>query len=753
MQSDDMASGGAGFGLTPATPIGSGIRGTIRDMFTPRDASIPEVERTGDITPTSVMGSLLESGLLESLASTSQQDSPVMHQIMTTLRESGNTDTVGALAKEIALATSTRITKAASRMGTSGLGTSSPALTGLPKAIYQMASSVHQDTVNDNPLLQTMEVAKSDDVDLKLETDKLGAELTVAKMRHTNAGDQLGLRQSLEEELAMIADRPPDDLELIDVKTNISKLEDMTILTKNLRGASEFLAYREECLWQALVPQNVRYDKSNVKMMELPDSINPEDRKQVLRAILAWTTQPAIVKQYPLLIPEIRAMVTVMDPRTGKYQKPRKAKDMPVRIRHSFIEQEKSLSSKLLNETTNIEYTTLWDGSANIGTSDYVELYTVDPRPGLDKLFVWISQYVLIEVGTSRLDIMLSLNGIAELYKAPTPMETNAPIIRELLTTCVQSGVTPEWLPIGVNCIRAVANRGQAYTNAIDSHGLKEGCEYSISPKSHDITRMLLDLIAIVKSVDNKERFMESEDSQAKQSKKKDKTSAMQVDAEGEQNSPKLSAKLKRKLATSDWDAIDVPDTTRKKVHAMLLEKHPQINLESKKHDGKLVAADILLNAGQKLSMWQINKAAPWVGSQSTKGGKGSKSKGGKSKGKGKGRSKGKGQDDEKACDGKGCRSKCASWQKYCKYHFDLTKEGKTVQRKDGKTESTASSSTMSITVADESNNVTTYQVDSETVSLLKRLKDQGHSSITEAEAVGLKQTNTQAMVATLIQQ
>ena len=78
-----------------------------------------------------------------------------------------------------------------------------------------------------------------------------------------------------------------------------------------------------------------------------------------------------------------------------------------------FQRQDEDLATELRAAVTRIEYTSMWRGSASIGAGDYRELYHVDPKSGLDMVYVWISQYVVIETGTDRTDLLMQLCAVS----------------------------------------------------------------------------------------------------------------------------------------------------------------------------------------------------------------------------------------------------------------------------------------------------------------------------------------------------
>ena len=119
----------------------------------------------------------------------------------------------------------------------------------------------------------------------------------------------------------------------------------------------------------------------------------------------------------------MRAMATVMDAVTGVYEQPRKK--TPAVLQQRYIRQDADLATELRAEVTEIEFTSLWRGSATVGPGpgDYRKLYQVDAESGLDMLYVWTSQYVVIETGTDRTNLLMQLRGIETMFQGrPTPI-------------------------------------------------------------------------------------------------------------------------------------------------------------------------------------------------------------------------------------------------------------------------------------------------------------------------------------------
>ena len=135
-------------------------------------------------------------------------------------------------------------------------------------------------------------------------------------------------------------------------------------------------------------------DKSKLSMPELPSTIDPSKRKMMLNMLMNWSTQPTVIKNFPLLILNIRAMASIMDPITGIYEKP----EFPTHpgVLTAYKQQDLALASSLIAEVTNLEYTSLWNGSTSIGAGEHKVLYPIQESSGVSMIYAWISQYVLI---------------------------------------------------------------------------------------------------------------------------------------------------------------------------------------------------------------------------------------------------------------------------------------------------------------------------------------------------------------------
>lgn len=733
-----------------ASPGGQLVVSLYRDMCTPRavtfgslGGSTPDAGAASNTTSTSVMGSLVEVGIKNSISSPEKY--PTLAKLT---RDSFGRDLseaeMSSLAAEVAHATE-------AQTGTQMSGLGDPAL------MQRMADTVlaAQARTLDNPMLSRMETAISDNADLCKIVNECAIQFATAKIRHVKAGQTLGSRQAIEDEIDDLDSSDPDHAaNLANAKIRMDKLPKLEECDKKLTAATRYKNHREDLLWESMVEGNIREDKSEAKLMTFPTTIDPEDRKNILATMVAWTQKASVVKKFSVIIPQIRAMATIMNPIDGKYQRPDKTPDP--KIREMYESLDLALAEMIKHEVHAVEITTLWEGSANIGTANYVELYPVNPRSGLDMMYAFVSQYMNIQVGSSRLEVQNSLSGIAKLFKGPAPIESNAIAIREMISKCVEAGVRPAWLPHGINCVRAVVNRGIPYSNAMDKHNLKEGCEWSQHPKDKDITRMLYNLINITKGVDNTEQFNEQEDEAVGEKRKtKDRTAAMEVDVEAKTITKQLKRKLHKAQAS---DAANVSVESYEAYQSLVHESNPKANLENKSWQGKIVAADILLQAGKTLTLGRVTSAATQLGKGKSKGGS-------KGKGKGKGKSKGgkaKGS-VTKECNAKDCNKTVDyEYHKFCYQHAKKLREGTEVTTKQGDKgslykastdaiSSSQSAQTMSITVADENHKCTTHTVDANTVKVLQSIKDSNLTCVTKERADELSAANVQAAVARLI--
>ena len=356
-------------------------------------------------------------------------------------------------------------------------------------------------------------------------------------------------------------------------------------------------------MFKTLVDADISHAKDPAKSIDLPKIIEPADRKQILEKITNRTYKPEVVKRYYTLIPRIRAIITSMDPVTGIYKAPNEFK-VDKRMKVVSDKQNKQLAALLYQSTESVDYTSMWQGSANVGIGEHKNIYEVRHHNGLDMIYVWISQHVMIESGSSRTDVLAALDNLPDMYKGPKPIAENEQKIQNSL----MAGVTPNWLTHGLPALRIVKNKGSAWKNECDENNYQKS-SWATPPASYDVARFLLDVINLVKKVDDEEHITE----QCVSMKKHGKSTAFNTQVKSDDDDSedwKPNAKLTKVLNKHTHKDIDkvTKDEKQQVVNAMLAEA-PKMNMKTKWKNGKIVAEAVLLRGGQELTLSKINKA------------------------------------------------------------------------------------------------------------------------------------------------
>ena len=752
--------GGYAAGGAPSEPDELGSRESARAVLsamleTPADPGSASAGG-GGINLQSVMGQLVGTGLRESVTAEASE-LPVFAKLLDAsgavlspeMKEQVATELTAMVMKTFATAASPLASPTKQTTAQSPIRVLETAI-----ATSLASNSNGKSSATGNPMQRAVQAKRVAIVAFLGQADQACLEFQEAEDRHVVAGKDLGSYMALSRELKAQDHNTSEGAQRI---LDINGLPLMQRTAKEysdeLSSADTYKKFTEERMWGVMTTSNVRLDKSTYAMFEFPKIVEPTDRKAVLLSFLEWTKKAAVVKKYYALIADMRAMATVMDAVTGVYEQPRKKATAVLKER--YRRQDSDLATELRAEVTQIEFTSLWRGSATVGAGDYRKLYQVDPESGLDMLYVWISQYVVIETGTDRTDLLMQLRGIESLFQGPTPMNANEANIRNVLERCNEGGVTPDWLSHGSKCVKAVINRGQAYSDECTRLGLRKGSEWSKEPQASDVTRMLLDLITVTKQVDNEEMLEEQDDKDMKAGKKLGKMAAMQVDI--------LSASVTDELSSSTLsDASSMSTSSYEKVAAFLTENHPDINLTTSKHDNKLVAGAVLLKNGQQLTMDKLAQAARLVG-------------------KGKGKSKGGGTRGTYTCAAKLCDKEVRREGFYCKQHWERKpREGDSKRKvtwgddsdnkwnrgnkpkgkgakgrkgKDGKGNKGKKGKQVKITTSDSNNKVSSYYVDAYTLDTIAKIKEGGGQCMTAEEVKQHKQASTAASVQALLQQ
>jgi hypothetical protein len=607
-----------------------------------------------------------------------------------------------------------------------------------------------------------------------------------AKADRAGAGIRLGNYMRDQKTAIQIREVPEDSRSSIQV-ASIERIEGSSLTLSevqlDLKAAKEYAGFTEDEMWSELTQADVRNSKAQVEAPSLPKIFNPTERKTVLASLLKWTYEPQNVREFSFIICDIRDMLQIMDVMTGIYRKPSKALLQTPEFKEVYLSQDKMLARILKEKFSSVDFTSLWTGSSNVGAGDFKELYQIDQLSGVDLLYVYISQYVLIETGSSRTEVLLSLKKIAEFFKGPEPIEGKEMKIRLLLENCNEASVSPDFVTHGSKVLRAIVQRGQAYSDALSDEGLRKGGSWAVEPRCRDVTRMILDLIQIVKRIDTEEQLFEEDDDKDRGSKKRDRVGAMQVSSKGTKEKWSPSEALTKKLKAADCsEAANVSKAKKVQIHAVMIAAEPSINLDKKHkginpHDGKLVAGKILLSEGQELTMEKLCAAGKMIQRKRRDHEDERPTK------------KSKSDDNEwKTCEASSCEEYTGnSWKKYCSFHFDLWKNGKTVWRKDGSSDHQYASyssggksgskgkgkgkgkskgkgkdwsnggkgkgKAQAVKTTDASGRVQTFYLDSQTLQTMAKMKKDGAVCMTDAQIQVQKQQGTLQIANDLLQQ
>lgn len=603
-----------------------------------------------------------------------------------------------------------------------------------------------------NPLKSKATEDRAEIVSMHVAFNQRAEAFLIAKEQHAAIGEKLGERMANEAKLQATSSTSTDPA-VVSARATITAASNGTSVSdvrNELRAAADYMSYTEQQMWATISSTNVAYDKSSVEIIDLPKSIVPDDRKEAVQLALEWIRTPAFIKRFSTLVVDIQGMVEVMDPVTGMYMAPKQHRS--VAIKPLAETQDRDLAKMLRYKIKNIEYTSLWKGSTTIGAGDHRVLYNVNPDSGLDMIYAWISQYVLIEIGTSRADLVASLEKLTSLFAEKVPMSSNESKISELLEHANEGGVTPDWLSHGLKCVRATCNKGQAYSEACNDEGLKKNSAWSRDPLKNDVTRMLLDLVQITKTVDNEEAVYE-QDENHKRNRERVPVLAASVTSDSWVPSSAIKAQLEGSSAT---EASDVSSDTINKVHTLMVDFNKDVNIRSHKHDGKLVAGQILLKNGQELSMKNIQAASKFVKPGYSKPGEK------------------RGRSNAGQCAGLNCKQD-PEGKEYCAYHYGLYKDGKPIWRQDGTTatigekkkgkgkgkgkkgkgkgkgDGKGKGKTIAMSATDKNNKVQTFHLNMQTMDVLHQLKEGDLQAMTGEQSPKNKRLKAQADLIGLI--
>ena len=532
-----------------------------------------------------------------------------------------------------------------------------------------------------------------------------------------------------------------------DLQMKGMSLTDLKQRNEQFSSASNYEKFALQDMYEVLSNVPIAQDVSKLEMPSLPASIDSSKRKEVLNMLMNWSRQPAVIKNFPMLILDVRSMASIMDPITGIYDAPIPPKDKD--LLSEYNKQDKALALELQAEVKNIEYTSLWKMSASIGAGEYRKLWTVEETSGLSMLYAWVSQYVCIETGTSRTDVLVTLQDLHPLFAGPGPIADNEVRIKQILETSHNAGVAPDWISVGVKCVREVVKRGQAYSDECTANSLRKDSPWSKEPMCHDVTRMLIDLIGITKNVDNEEELLEAPEEKSK------KVSTLNVDTK---KGAALPNKVKNMLKKSKGMKIDdIPLKNKRKIEAFLVERDSSTNVENTRHVPKMIAGSILLDNGIELSTDSLSKASKELSGTASKKRKTTEGNG------------------EKQCDGHACKTMIPNDHKsFCDYHFKILKEKGYVWKKNGERHEFKSGkggkggkgkkggkggkgdykkkNRITVYTKDSDSKVKAYNLDAETCNMINAIKTSDSENLMTEEQVKEFKSTSSSIVASICQ-
>ena len=143
-----------------------------------------------------------------------------------------------------------------------------------------------------------------------------------------------------------------------DLHSTGMSLTDLKQRNEQFSSASNYEKFALQDMYEVLSNVPIAQDVSKLEMPSLPASIDSSKRKEVLNMLMNWSRQPAVIKNFPMLILDVRSMSSIMDPITGIYDAPIPPKDKD--LLSEYNKQDKALALELQAEVKNIEYTSLW---------------------------------------------------------------------------------------------------------------------------------------------------------------------------------------------------------------------------------------------------------------------------------------------------------------------------------------------------------------------------------------------------------
>ena len=361
-------------------------------------------------------------------------------------------------------------------------------------------------------------------------------------------------------------------------------------------------------------------EKTAANDLPLATSIVPEQRKEKCREIELWLEEPGTVYAYWAIIPEIQRILCVADKKTGIPAKP-EAKVLKPEIWGSDgsddatkallalrKKQDAELGLAMLRKAeadNNIEMKSLFKGGKTaLGSPENRIMYDVKKGSGLSQVFAMMAQYTASTTSISRKEMQDEVDMIASHFCGKVPMESALKDIKEVLRKGDEMGVYPSWNKAGMPALMVVKSRGTSFVTACELNKFTVNGKYSREPDSQDVTKFLLDLTTLVKTVEDEEKILDEYRENAKRLKTAKSTMALDKGTVG--ISEECMEELKVTHAKSE-----VPKESFERVKKVLKDD-AELNgnkLNMTKVRAEITAGHILLKNGQTINMENIRKA------------------------------------------------------------------------------------------------------------------------------------------------
>jgi len=362
-------------------------------------------------------------------------------------------------------------------------------------------------------------------------------------------------------------------------------------------------------------------EKTAAPDFPLATSVIPGQREEKVRELKIWLEDPGTVAAYWAIIPEMERIMCVADKESGLPAKP----DIKSLSREIWGEehnpeattallgvhrkQNDALGEMMLRSAeanNNIEMKALFkNGRTAVGSPESRIMYDVVKGSGLSQMFVMMAQFTASTTTISRREVQEEIDNMASYFCSGNPMESTQIEIKGLLKRADQVGVYPSWQKTGIPALMLVKSRGTAYVTACDRQGYSVHGEYSKSPKCEDVTKFLMDLTTLVKTVEDEENLLDEYMKISKKQKREKSVMAAGTCGSG------ISEKCMEELKETPFKGVVVPKQHFAKVKDVLkADADANGNKFNVTQIGaEVTAGHILLKNGQSISMENIKEA------------------------------------------------------------------------------------------------------------------------------------------------